>query len=141
VVSVNVTLHQGALDRLLRRPGGPVYDNVVAGTLNKTAAIATATAPTDTGFLKNNRSIEIDAGPGSLKGSLVYHAHYAKFVLKGTGLFGPRGDLIRPRTATYMVFIGRDGSRVYAKTTKGQRKQPFLQNAFRAASRWPVTIH
>lgn len=135
-------MNQGALDRLLRRPGGPVYDRVVSGPLHKTDALATAGAPVITGFLRNNRSIEIDAGPGSLVGSLTYHAHYALFVMKGTGIYGPKGAMIKPKTATYMVFRGRDGELVYARETKGQRAQPFLANAFRVgASPWPVTIH
>jgi hypothetical protein len=141
VVEVRVTLHQGALDRLLRRPGGPVYDNVVAGTLLKTRAIATVTAPTDTGFLKNNTSPEIDAGAGSMHGSLIYHAFYAIFVMKGTGLHGPTHSLIHPKFAEHMVFRGRDGSLVVTRTTKGQRAQPFLRDAFIAASPWPVTLH
>lgn len=136
-----VTLNQAGLDRMLRQPGGLVYDNVVERVLRTTHAIATVTAPVDKGFLRNDTSIDIKSGPGSMHGSLTYHAHYAIFVLKGTGLHGPRAALIEPRTAAYMVFVGRDGERVYAKTTKGQRAQPFLQNAFRAASPWPVTIH
>lgn len=118
-----------------------MYDNVVHGPLRRTDAFATATAPVDTGFLRNNRSIEIDAGPGSLKGSLTYHAHYALFVMRGTGIFGPRGTPITPTTANYLVFRGRDGAMVYAKSVKGQRAQPFLAEAFRAACPWPVTIH
>ena len=141
MAEVITTLRQGALDRLLRRPGGPVYDNVVSGPLRRTDAFATATAPADTGFLRNNRSIEIDAGPGSLKGSLTYHAHYALFVMRGTGIFGPRGAPITPKTANYLVFRGRDGAMVYAKSVRGQRAQPFLAEAFRAACPWPVTIH
>lgn len=84
VVRVNVSLDIGALDRLLRRPGGPVYDNVVNRVLVRTDAIATLTAPVDTGFLRNNRSREITSTPSSLKGKLTYHAHYAIYVTKGT---------------------------------------------------------
>lgn len=139
MASVRVSLHQGALDRLLRRPGGPVYDNVVNRVLRMTDALATASAPVDTGFLRNNRSIDIDAGPGSMVGTLTYHAHYATFVMRGTGIFGPHSTPIVPKRAQYLVFRGRDGALVYAKSVKGQRKQPFLLNAFRAASPWPVT--
>ena len=81
---VSVTLHQGALDRLLRRPGGPVYDNVVAGPLRRTHALTTARAPVDTGFLRNNTAEEITASAGQLQGKLTYKAHYAIFVFKGT---------------------------------------------------------
>lgn len=140
MVSVSVQMNQGALDRLLRQPGGPVYDRVVSGPLHRTQAIATVTGPRITTFLVNNTSIQIDAGPGSLKGSLTYHAHYAKFVMKGTGIYGPNASPIRP--GTVMVFRGRDGTLVFARETKGQRANPFLANAFRVgASPWPVTIH
>lgn len=141
MATVRVTLNQAGLDRMLRQPGGLVHRNVVDRVLRATHALATVAAPVDTGFLRNDTSIEIKAGPGSMHGALTYHAHYAIFVLKGTGMHGPRAALIEPKTAEYMVFRGRDGSLVYAKTTKGQRAQPFLQNAFRAASPWPVTIH
>lgn len=141
MVEVFVTLNQGALDRLLRRPGGPVYDNVVSRVIRGTDALATASSPVDTGFLRNNRSISIDVGPGSLVGSLTYHAHYALFVMRGTGIYGPSGTPIVPKTAAYLVFRGRDGGLVYAKSVKGQRAQPFLAEAFRAACPWPVTIH
>jgi hypothetical protein len=122
------------------KPGGPV-DKAVREPLEQTAAIATGTAPVDTGFLRNNRSIDIDVSGTHAKGTLTYHAPYAIFVLKGTGVHGPTGTPIRPKTSQYMVFRGRDGRLVYAKETQGQSAQPFLQNAFRAASPWPVTIH
>ena len=118
-----------------------MYDNVVSGPLHRTDALATATAPVDTGFLRNNRSIQIDAGPSSLVGALTYHAHYALFVMRGTGIYGPTGQPITPKTANYLVFRGRDGATVYAKSVRGQRAQPFLAEAFRAACPWPVTIH
>lgn len=141
MVRVSVKLNQGALDRLLRLPGGPVYEKVVHEPLLATAAIATVTGPKDTGFLVNNRTIDILAGPGSLKGSLVYHAHYALFVMRGTGIYGPRGTPITPKTAKLLVFRGRDGGTVFAKSVKGQRAQPFLAEAFRTACPWPVTFH
>lgn len=140
MAEVRVTLNRGALDRLLRQPGGPVYDNVVSGTLRKTEAIATVTAPTDTGFMKNNRTISIRSDHNSMTGRLTYHAPYTIFVLRGTGLFGPRHDLIHPVHAAHMVFRGRDGNLVITRTTRGQRAQPFLQEAFKAASPWPVTL-
>jgi hypothetical protein len=119
-----------------------VYDRVVGGTINKTEALATATAPSVTGFLKNNRSKDFDAGPGSLKGTLTYHAFYALWVMRGTGIYGPHGTPIVPVTSKYLVFRGKDGSTVFAKSVKGQTANQFLTEAFRAgAAPWPVTIH
>ena len=126
----------------MNRPGGPV-DRAVREPLEATAAIVTGTAPVDTGFLRNNRSIDVNRGASSAKGTLTYHAPYAIFVLRGTGIYGPHGTPIKPRTAEYLVFRWpRVGPGLfYAKQVRGQRRQPFLQNAFRAASPWPVTTH
>lgn len=135
-------MNPAGLDRLLRRPGGPVYDRVVARTIERTEAIATATGPRITTFLVNNRSTDYDAGPSSLKGTLTYHSHYATAVMKGTGIYGPTGQPIRPKKGKYLVFTGADGNTVFARSVKGQQGNPFLANAFRAgAAPWPVTIH
>lgn len=141
MAEVRVRLNQSGLDRLLRRPGGPVYDKVVSGPLTRTAAIAAATGPRITSHLVSNHSTEINAGPGSLSGRLTYHAHYAAAVMKGSGIYGPSNAPIRPKNGRYLRFTLPDGTLVFARSVKGQRGNPFLANAFRAACFFPVTIH
>lgn len=140
MVSASAHVSKTALAAVLNRPGGAV-DRAVRQPLERTAALGTLSAPVDTGFLRNNYSIEVDGGPGAAHGVLTYHAPYAQFVLRGTGIFGPKASPIKPVNGKYMVFRGRDGSLVFATETKGQPAQPFLQDAFRAACPWPVTIH
>jgi hypothetical protein len=124
----------------MHKPGGPI-DRCVRIPLEETAAIAAGTGPVDTGFMLNDRTIEVVAGIGSAHGVLTYHAPYTQFVLRGTGIYGPSGTPIVPKTAQYLVFRGRDGGLVYAKEVRGQHAQPFLQEAFKVASPWPVRFH
>jgi hypothetical protein len=64
------------------------------------------------------------AGPPSEGAEL-----YPLYVHEGTGLFGAYHRLIRPRRAKLMMFPGRTGL-IRAKTTQGQRPQPYLAEAF-----------
>jgi hypothetical protein len=65
----------------------------------------------------------------SAKITVAKRPEYAKWVHNGTGLFGPRGKLIEPHTASFMVFT-RYGKNWRLATVKGQRPQPYLEQAF-----------
>lgn len=134
-------MHRPALDRLLRQPGGPVYDKVISAPLDATVALVLATGPRITSHLVNKHFTEIEGGPGRLKGRLVYDADYILFVIKGTGIHGPHNTPIVPKHKRYLRFKNRNGDIVYARSVQGQKPNPFLANAFRAACPWPVTIH
>lgn len=54
---------------------------------------------------------------------------YPYYVHEGTGLYGKLSRLIRPRRAKAMRWVGRTGL-MFAKTTKGQRPQPYVGEAF-----------
>lgn len=140
MVSVQVRMDRAALNRLLKLPGGPVYDKVVDGPLDRTAAIAAATGPRITSFLVNNHSKEITSGAGSLTGRLIYHADYAAAVMKGSGIYGPTGQPITPKKGKYLWFE-YNGRLIRVKSVKGQKANPFLADAFRAACFFPVNIH
>lgn len=140
MADVDITYHEAVAYQILRAPGGPVHRRVDE-VLSATEAIATATSPVDTGFLRNNRSKSISDEGTRLVADLTYHAEYALAVMKGTGIYGPRGAPITPTRAQYLVFRGRDGGLVYARSVRGQRANPFLVNALKAASPWPVNEH
>ena len=57
-------------------------------------------------------------------------APYAAFVHEGTGIFPPggTGNLIRPRTAKFMVFE-KEGVWHFEKEVRGQKAQPFMREA------------
>jgi hypothetical protein len=141
VVEVRIDVHQGAMFNLLRSPSGPVHRRV-SSVRRKTEAIAVANAPVgDTGNLRNERTSETRDETTRLVAEITFHAYYALFVMKGTGIYGPKGQPIRPKTAEYLVFRGRDGGLVYVKQVRGQRPNPFLVEALKTASPWPVIVH
>jgi hypothetical protein len=56
---------------------------------------------------------------------------YALYVHDGTGLFGPKHALIRPRSKKVLRWKGKSGY-IYAKYTRGMQPNPFLKNALKA---------
>lgn len=103
---------------------------VVAGQLEKDVKNAGAVilerekreAPVRSGNLK--RSIELAYKPIGV--TIRPKSKYAYFVHFGTGLYGERKDLIRPKRAKVLAFkVG--GKMVFVKSTKGQRPNPFVE--------------
>lgn len=59
---------------------------------------------------------------------------YAIWVHDGTGLYGPKHAMIKPKTQRYMRFKPKNSTRyVYARETKGMVGNPFLLKALEAA--------
>lgn len=140
MANVRIDMHQGAIFRLLHSPAGPVHRKV-SSVLRKAEAIAVATAPVgETGRLKNDRHAGVVDEGFRLRGRLEFLVHYAIYNVKGTGIYGPRGRRITPKHGKYLVFrIG--GQLVFARSVAGQRPNPFLVDALKAASPWPVDVH
>jgi HK97 gp10 family phage protein len=103
---------------------------VVAGQLEKSVKNAGAVilerekreAPVRTGNLR--RSIEMIYKPISI--SVTPKSAYSYFVHFGTGLFGDRKDLIRPKRAKVLAFKA-GGKMIFAKYTKGQKPNAFVE--------------
>lgn len=75
---------------------------------------------------------EVNSLPGGRAGPLRENQSlYPLYVHEGTGLYGALHRLIRPRRAKAMVWPGpgRTGL-IHAKTTRGQRPQPYMAEAF-----------
>ncbi len=67
-----------------------------------------------------------------IDGGLLFQntAEHARWVLEGTGIFGPIGAPIRPVTAKKMVFIAQSGEKVFAREVKGMPGRDFITPAF-----------
>jgi hypothetical protein len=85
-------------------------------------------APVDHGRLRQSIGFEMTAAPSAFVGVGV---PYARYVIEGTGIYGPRGEPIRPNTKPTLVFKSKSGVTVYAKQVKGQRPNKFLVEALR----------
>lgn len=107
--------------------------DIVADTADHLVSYAKVLAPQRTGNLF--RAIDKD-GPNEV-GAGVYAAYvsvgkiapYAKFVEYGTGIFGKKASLIRPRTGNLLVWKEHGGN-VFARHTKGQKAQHYMRDAY-----------
>jgi len=86
-------------------------------------------APWDTGALAGSARLEVFETPTSLEGSLILDAKHVKWVVRGTGQYGPQQQSIVPTQRKYMTFYATNLGRVIrARSVKGQRPNPFLKN-------------
>jgi phage gpG-like protein len=102
---------------------------------NRVLNAARRGAPVDRGPLRASLAIQYRSGPQNAPVARIgSNLPYAIYVHEGTGIYGPRGAMIRPRRAPFMVWTPRGSKRaVFAKQTKGMKGRPFLLNALKAA--------
>lgn len=140
VVNVLHQLNANQLRQLVASPfGGIAQDLLRRGlkveTLAKRNLAGGPSGPKriDTGRLRTSISTGLfvrDGVPVVLVGTNVY---YARWVHDGTGLYGPRMQRIRPKSARVLRFRGKSGGMVYVRSTKGMRSNHFLRDALPAA--------
>lgn len=104
--------------------------------------------PEDSGHLRSVGITRVDSKrrvrtPGGLvvksELSVPKDPEYARWVHDGTGVYGPRGMPIIPRTAPFMVFQ-IDGKWFRKHEVYGQKPQPFLRQAVEEAERTTIPI-
>lgn len=145
-VRVNITLNEPEIERLLRSPDGDVAQ-MLKRVANATANIARAEAPVDNGPLRASiRVSEIRTTSRTVKVWVYTNLEYGLYVHEGTGIYGPKGQPIRPKRGKYLVFEARNrrttapgrGNMVFAREVRGQRPNRYLLRGLRTASPWPV---
>lgn len=88
----------------------------------------------DTGNLRSSIRTSATTYRGSPAVRVGTNVRYAMWVHDGTGLFGPRRRLIRPRVASVLAFRPRGSRRtVFARYVRGMRRNQFLLRALPAA--------
>lgn len=134
-------MRQGEITNFLHSPAGPIH-RAVASRVRKTDAIAAATAPVDTGRLKNSRTSGVRDEGSRLVGFVSFNVFYAIYNAKGTGIYAGRPRIRPKRRGGVLAFRLKDGTLVVATSVKGQRPNPWLVDALRAgAGGWPVNVH
>jgi hypothetical protein len=123
--SVSVTINRNALERMLRLPGGLVYESM-RRRLNRAEAVARVTAP---GSMSEHISSSIDGRGRNIIGRLESTHPATIYVIKGT-----RPHIIRPVRAKALRFMV-GGRVVYARIVRhpGNAPNDFLTRALRAA--------
>lgn len=90
----------------------------------------------DTGHLRSSIQVQIRQVGGNPAIRIGTNVKYARWVHDGTGLYGPRHRLIRPKKAKVLRFNGRRYGKtgyIYARHVKGMRGNAFLEDALVAA--------
>lgn len=152
-----VRYDSAALNDLLRSPRGPVAGDL----LRRGRAVesrAKVLAPVDRGRLRSSITHELVTVRGDLVVRVGSNVAYARFVHEGTGIYGPKGQPIRPvrarvlswpsrpttsrrRTRTGRIVTtraqagkrGRPEDRAFAMQVRGSPPRRYLANALPAA--------
>lgn len=137
-VKIRHRINDHNLQAFLRSPAGGIAKNMFKRAVRIRSAaqrnLGRSPRRIRTGYLRASlyiKPVVIDGYPGFRIGSPL---NYARFVHDGTGIYGPKGQPIRPKNSKWLVFIPSGGSgKVFAKEVKGMPPNPFLKDAVKAA--------
>lgn len=149
-------VNQAELRRLLLSQAGPVVRHIT-DISRAVRGEAVRRAPRDTGRMATSLSFTVKVVGSRVVGRVGTPLEYAAYVHEGTGLYGPRRKRITPVSAKVLrfkpgVIVGplprgkrgpspeRRGAWVFAKSVKGMPPRPFLLEALRAKSPYPVKM-
>ena len=141
---VTVRTNHDAMAAFLYGPSGPMLTSVTVWG-EQVRGLAVATAPRDSGLLAHSHTVRIGVAPGVAFAEITANTNYALFVMRGTGIHGPRGRVIKARKGKVFRFEGsgghgpiarggsaQSGGIVYAKSHKGTPSNPYLEEALHA---------
>lgn len=83
----------------------------------------------DTGALSASIEITQVTVDGAIAFKVGSKLPYARFVHDGTGIYGPRGQMIKPVRAKALRWQGPGGDAIFAKQVRGIKPNPFLRDA------------
>lgn len=91
----------------------------------------------DTGHLRSSIKHQLVVKPAGLSVRVGTNVYYARFVHDGTGIYGPRRRVIKPKRAKALVWrsqlhgqkSGKFAGFVVVKSVKGMKPNPFLAEA------------
>jgi HK97 gp10 family phage protein len=89
-------------------------------------------APKRTGELQRSINGTTVRRGKKIVGRVEATAPHARFVHEGTGLYGPKKQLIFPKRARVLSWVDpASNQRVFARYVRGMRPRPFLKDALR----------
>lgn len=138
-------LNDSAIAQILVSPNGPVAQDLIKrGIRVQTRARrnlggSTGSGPkrVDTGLLRASISTQLLGSGQGLKMRVGTGVYYALYIHDGTGLFGPKHAVIKPKNGKFLVFRsvaygakhGKYKGLVFARSVKGIKPNPFLKDA------------
>jgi hypothetical protein len=105
----------------------PILQSAIVGAQALLAkAKGVAHLPYRTGVLSQNWAFEV----GTMQARYYPRAFYAPYVEFGTGIYGPKGEPIRPQVKQALYWPGADHP---MRSVKGQHPNPFMERIVEAA--------
>lgn len=105
----------------------PAANNTIQKFIAEALLKAKELAPRRTSILASSIQPEVVS---DFKGRIYTTIPYAAFQEFGTGIYGAMAAPIRPKTAKFLVFKGKDGRIIRAKSVKGSKAIHYMQQAF-----------
>lgn len=145
--SVHHVFNHAQLQQILQGPaGGVVKDLIKRGkrvesrAKRNLAGIGGKPRRIDTGHLRASIGTNLLRRPDGLAIRVGTGVTYALYVHNGTGIYGPKHMLIRPKFGKVLVFRskvygakkGKYAGKVVVRYVRGMRPNPFLQDALPA---------
>jgi hypothetical protein len=87
----------------------------------------------NTGYLRSSINTQLISLGGKVSVRVGTNVEYAVFVHDGTGIYGPKGARIYPKTAKVLAWRTKSGRKMYATSVAGMKPNPFLADAVIAA--------
>lgn len=136
-MTVRHVSHPAVLQALLKSPSGGVAKDLFrrGKKIEARAKLNLERTPRriDTGTLRssiNTQLFTLNGFPAVQVGTKI---QYAIYVHEGTGIYGPKGQLIFPVNAKFLSWKKKGGGRVFARFVRGMKPNPFLRDAVDAA--------
>lgn len=132
---MTVVRNRRALFNLLEAPGGTTGRyTFLRGERVASRARQLLAGKVETGRLRNSIKTKPPQRIGLRKRGITvqvgsFGVQYAKWVHDGTGIYGPHGSPIVPRTAKFLRFTTKSGVVVFAKSVRGVPPYPYMQMA------------
>jgi HK97 gp10 family phage protein len=132
VADVRIDLDEVQLQVLLRSDDGVVGKDAMRRG-RKVEAAAKRRVRVRTGRLQRSIKARRDRSDGEAAVIVEATAKHARFVHEGTGIYGPTGLPIQPKTRSVLKFrVG--GVTIFAPSVRGQQGTHFLRDALPAAT-------
>jgi hypothetical protein len=87
----------------------------------------------DTGDLRSSVQVQLTTYRGQPAVRVGSNRQKARWVHEGTGIYGPRRALIKPKRARALAFTTRSGKKIVVRSVRGMRPNHFLTDALPAA--------
>jgi len=89
----------------------------------------------DTGRLSASIKVEKITINGVVAFKVGTKVPYWIYIHEGTGIYGPKGEPIKPKNAKALRWRGPGGDVIFARSVKGIPPNPFLRDAFNTVMR------